>query len=114
MKSVFVISLLALSTLAVAPAEAASWGPDAPGSYSPIRVAGPGSDFVVFTPTVTTTYAQEFINSFNGYYTDTLTVTCANGQTNDGSGNTFTGNTTVACPFFSSTISTASGTVTSF
>ncbi len=108
MKTVFVAAFLSLSALAVAPAWGMTWGPDAPGSYSPLRVAGPGNDFVVFTPTVTTTYAQEYVNSFNGYYTDTLQVVCANGSTNSGSGNTFTGNTTVACPFFSSTISAAS------
>lgn len=68
---------------------------------------------MVFTPTITTTYAQEYVNSFDGFYTDTLNNTCSNGQTNSGSGNTFTGNTTIASPFFVYTVKMVSVTVTS-
>ncbi|MGH7271577.1 MAG: hypothetical protein ACREJ3_14195 [Polyangiaceae bacterium] len=38
---------------------------------------------------------------------DTLRITCSNGHTNNANGNTFTGNTTVACPSFASTVTTA-------
>ncbi len=116
MKSSILVLLTGLFITAVAGSVAAgttTWGPNPPGTYARITVNGTGSDFVVFTPVVTTTYAQNYLNSFSGAFTNSLTVKCVNGQTNSGSGGTFSGNVTVACPFFDSTIATASGSFTS-
>ncbi|HEX4447511.1 MAG TPA: hypothetical protein VH044_12270 [Polyangiaceae bacterium] len=105
-----------LSALAAdAPASTlASWGPNPPGSYASITVHGTGSDFVTYTPIVTTAYAEDRIDSFFGLFTDEVHVSCSNGTNNAITGTNLSGNLAVACPFFASTVQMGGGSVTSF